>query len=109
MIRPVMNEELSKRFQFLIDLIPEGKQDAISMKALSKLVELPSSDVRQMILNARKVGILICSGDEGYYFPADDNELKEYRNRRRKYIKTATIALQPFENKLKEREGSDQG
>ena len=109
MIRPVMNEELSKRYQFLIDLIPAGKEEAVSMKTLSKLIGLPTCDVRQYVLNARKIGVLILSGDEGYYFPADDDELKEYVNRRRKYIRTANVALKPFEASLTDQEEGDPG
>lgn len=101
MIHLLMAEEQSQEFQSLIELIPIGKGEAVSMKTLSKLLGLPSSDVRLMILNARKKGVLICSGDEGYYFPKNEDELKEYRNRRRKYIKTASIALRPFDLLLK--------
>ena len=100
MYEPMINYQTAS-FKGLIDLIPMGRREAVSMTDLSKLIGLPSSDVRLMILNARKIGILICSGDEGYYFPKDDDELKEYRNRRRKYIRTATIALKPFEDALK--------
>lgn len=108
MISPVMNE-LSKQFPFLSELIPIGKHEAISMTDLSKLIGLPSSDVRLMILNARKIGVLICSGDEGYYFPKNEDELKEYVRRRRKYIRTAKIALKPFEVSLTDQEEGDPG
>jgi hypothetical protein len=108
MISPVINE-LSKQFPFLSELIPIGKHEAISMTDLSKLIGLPPSDVRLMILNARKIGVLICSGDEGYYFPKNDDELKEYVRRRRKYIRTAKIALKPFEASLTDQEEGDPG
>ncbi|MBQ6173471.1 MAG: hypothetical protein IJK28_02480 [Clostridia bacterium] len=106
MIR-LVNEQKAKPFEFLINLIPPGRAEAIPMKTLSKLLDCPSSDVRESILNARKVGVLICSGDDGYYFPADDGELKEYVNRRRKYIRTAEFALKHFEEVLTEYEDGD--
>lgn len=106
MIRPVMDDEQAKCYQWLIDLIPDGKGDAVSMSDLSKLTDLSSSDVRQQVLNARKVGVLICSGEKGYYFPADEGELKDYVFGRRKYIKTAEIALRAFEETLN-RKGGD--
>ena len=109
MIRHVMNDEASKEFFFLTELIPIGKREAVSMTDLSKLIGLPSSEVRQMILNARTIGVLICSGDEGYYFPKDDDELKEYVRRRRKYIRTANVALKPFETSLTDEEEGDPG
>ena len=107
MFRSLMNEAQSKQFQPLIDLIPTGKREAVSMDDLSKLMGLPSPDVRQMVLDARKTGVLICSAEVGYYFPEDGDELKEYVFRRRKYIRTATSALRPFEDTLKERKEGD--
>lgn len=107
MIRPVMTEGLPDYFHILTELIPIGKQEAISMNDLSKLIGLPSSDVRLMILNARKNDVLICSGDEGYYFPKNSDELQEYVRRRRKYIRTAKIALKPFEASLTGQEEGD--
>ena len=109
MIRLVMNEELLKDFRFLIDLIPVGKREAVSMNTLSKLTDLPTPEVRQQVLNARMKGVLICSGDGGYYFPKDDEELKEYVRRRTQYIRTASIALNPFKKTLKDQEEGDPG
>ena len=109
MIRIVMPEGLPDCFHVLTELIPVGKREAISMTDLSKLTGLPSSDVRLLILNARKHDVLICSGDEGYYFPKDNDELIEYVRRRRKYIRTAKVALKPFEASLTGQEEGDPG
>ena len=109
MICIVNDEKLKKKYEFLTNLIPVGKREAVSMGTLSKLIGLPTSDVRLIVLNARKNGFLICSGDEGYYFPIDDDELNEYINRRKKYIRTASIALHPFRKALKDQEEGDPG
>ena len=77
------------------------------MTALAKLTGLSSPDVRQMVLNARTEGLLVCSCDEGYYFPKNEGELTDYIRRRRKYIRTAQIALQPFENTLTDQKEGD--
>lgn len=97
MMLPVMTDNLPKLTRIMLEMIPTGKQDAVSMTNLSKMLKLPSSDVRLLILKARIKGVLICSGDAGYYFPENEGELKEYANRRRKYIRTANDALKPFE------------
>ena len=95
MYRPIIND-LTQGFKWLIDLIPTGRREAVSMTALSHLSGFPSAVIRQQVLNARKIGVLICSSDRGYYFPEDYDELKNYFFRRRKYIKTANDALKPF-------------
>ncbi len=108
MYEPIINE-LTTPFKWLIDLIPTGQCEAISMTDLARLTGIPSADIRQQVLNARRIGVLICSGDEGYYFPGDTDELIDYVVRRKQYIGTAHEALQPFEDVLKDQEEGDPG
>jgi hypothetical protein len=99
--RPIIND-LTEGFKWLIDLIPTGQYEAVSMTDLARMSGLPSADIRQQVLNARLKGVLICSGEQGYYFPGSYEELTDYVFRRYKYIQTATFALLPF---VKEMEG----
>ena len=105
MYRPTANlqmtDSLMKKYEWLVDLIPTGKDEAISMKMLSRITGYPTADIRQYVLNARRLGILICSGEQGYYFPKDLGELQEFIHRRDQYIKTACVALHAFKKTLK--------
>lgn len=95
-VRTIPDTEHARTYSFLTDLIPIGMKNAVSMKDLSRIMGLHEQELRAYILNARKAGILICSGDQGYYFPEDLKELRNYVRRRQKYIKTASVALRPF-------------
>lgn len=97
-----MIDESTKVFKWLIDMIPTRKKEAISMSDMATLSGYTTAIIRQEVLNARQIGVLICSCDQGYYFPADRHELNDYTRRRGRYVNTAIIALSPFKAKLKE-------
>ena len=101
-IRLIPDTEDAQKFKTLIDLIPIGITEAIAQRDLKRLLNMDTADLKKYVLDARKAGILICSGDAGYYFPANLAELREYYLRRRKYIHTALIALHPFRQKVNE-------
>ncbi len=108
MYHPMINEQTA-RFKWLIDLIPTGCREAVSMNDLARLTGLPSADIRQQVLNARLIGVLICSGEQGYYFPENPEELSDYVVRRKRYLSTAKDALSPFEDVLTDQEEGDPG
>ena len=58
--------------------IPNGKENAVSMRYLANILDVAERDIRQAILNARLQGEIICGTQFGYYTPADDSELTEY-------------------------------
>ena len=74
----------------LIDIIPYGKDNAISRKALVKLAEIygliPDGQrdkdryVRRLIQKAREDNVIICKPNGGYYIPDENDatELAEY-------------------------------
>ena len=64
----------------LASLIPTGKENAISMKALANLLDISDRDLRRLITRVRVSKLIICGTNYGYYYPADDGELREYRN-----------------------------
>ena len=60
--------------KLLYDIIPIGKENAISVKALSNYFAISPRDVRALILNARQNGFMICSLASdcgGYYRPTE--------------------------------------
>lgn len=67
------------KYDFLISLIPEGKENAISQAKLCELMGCKDTELRAIIQNARIDGIDICSipGVTGYFFSDDEKEVAE--------------------------------
>ena len=93
----IPDTEKARSYTFLTDAIPYGKKDAVSMRELSHRLQKEESKLRDLVTMARIDGILLCSGNEGYYFPDNEDELQDYITKRRAYIKTARAAFEAFE------------
>lgn len=66
--------------QRLYDVIPIGKENAISVKALSDYFEVTARELKSLILRARQQGYMICSlasEQKGYYKPTDIVEVHQ--------------------------------
>jgi hypothetical protein len=82
----------------LLDLIPRGRENAIPMKDLARLMDYEPRAVRRLVFDERRRGVPICSTtdniDGGYYLPSDENEAATYIKEQKSRIKSAQIALQ---------------
>lgn len=76
------------RFEKLLCVLPDQRENSVSMKELSRRLELSPREVRQFVLDARKVGLPILSDEYGYWKSEDKEELEEYVYRRRNVAKT---------------------
>ncbi len=64
-------------FEHLYDAIPEGKENAISLKDLSSVLGLEKRETKAQVLKARENGYMICSlasEQVGYFKPANMEE-----------------------------------
>lgn len=59
----------------ILELIPKGMNNAISMHDISVLSGMDEREVRQSIFDARCNGTIICSSVNGYFFPETNTEL----------------------------------
>ena len=82
------------------EYLTPGKRNAISLADLSSMIGLPERTLKKAVLEERLTGILILSSDHGYYLPDSIEEIREYVNTRRAYLKTARKALLPFKKAL---------
>lgn len=64
----------------IFDLLPTGKENAISSRKLCEIVGVNDRQLRKMILNERESGLLIMSnaGKGGYYLPATESEIDDF-------------------------------
>jgi biotin operon repressor len=67
-----------KYYQKVLKLLSSGKEEAIPMETLARVLAVNPREIRQAILDARRDGIVVCSGTEGYYFPKSDEEVLKY-------------------------------
>jgi len=75
------NFDLSERDSFpIMDILPTGKENAISTGDLVKVTGCTSSrDLRESIARERNAGAIICSGSGGgYWRPKNRQEIKEF-------------------------------
>lgn len=90
----------------LLDLIPYGRENAISMEQLAILLNVDKRTTRSMIFNARARGAVICSecdyGISGYFRPTSPDEAIPYVKMQKSRIKSAKKALRSAEKYIKE-------
>lgn len=99
-----MNNRKSK----LLEIIPYGKDHAISMEQLAISLDTDKRNVRKIIYTERLRGAVICSScskneDEitGYYRPTCPEEAKSYVEMQKSRIRSAKQALKSAENYIK--------
>lgn len=71
------------RYEKLLSVLPSTKEDAVSMKELSRLLGVNDRDARQCVLNARKEGLPVLSDEGGYWKSDDEHELDKFITQRR--------------------------
>lgn len=71
----------TSKYKKLLELIPEGLDNAIPLEHLSLCLHLSGREIKQMITSARIDGLIIGSNSNGYYIPENETELIAFYNR----------------------------
>lgn len=87
----------------ILDFIPFGKENAISMEELAIRMKCDKRTARKRVFAARVKGAKICSTCEGeptagYYIPLSVNEAIPYQKMQRSRITSAEAALKPIDD-----------
>lgn len=79
----------------LLDYIPIGRENAISMPDLSVSKGITPRECRRLVQREREKGAPICSDFErgGYFMPINKSEALAYYRQQKHRIKTARAAL----------------
>ena len=85
----------------LIEIIPEGKENAIPARDLANIVNISTRELRAQIEALRRSGHIIAACNSGYYIPVNDAELIEYYKAHEKRAMTALVCLKPARKALK--------
>lgn len=100
----VNDQNPNSRFRKLLDLIPDGEDNAIPMKTLAYLMNMDCRQIRRAVKFARFDGNVIAGGDKGYYVPSNLVELQGYFNRSVARIRTSGRSLNAVKARLKQEE-----
>lgn len=80
----------------IIDFIPIGRVNALSMRDLARAANVDERTARQLVHRARANGEPICSTCEengGYYMPRDIGEARVYLRQQQARIRSSNAAL----------------
>lgn len=98
-----MRKRRKKRdYSFLLELIPYGKQNAISGERLAQKLNMNVRGMCALIHSARVSGLLILSGDVGYWRSDNLDEMKEFYKRMRSQGIGTLAAAKSARLKIKE-------
>lgn len=74
------------------DVLPRGEENAVQLRQLALILNIPGRTVRRMIEQERRAGVLICSGENGYFLAASTYEAERFirsmRSRAAEILKT---------------------
>lgn len=86
----------------IADYIPYGAKYAVSQETLAQILDTDKRQVRLYIEQARRQGVPICSGNEGYFLPLTPAEALPYIIAQKRRILTAVTVVQAVENYLRQ-------
>lgn len=85
----------------LTDYLSVGEDNAITAKDLASLLGWNERDITIHINALRKKGEFICSGANGFWLPADDEDIKGFVRQMRSRIVDMEKAMKPAVDYLK--------
>lgn len=88
-------------FKFLLEVIPYGEENAISMTELSCILGITPRNVRSLVFKARVSGNIIAGTDEGYFIPVSLEEMQKYYRHAVARIKSCSQAIKPVKERIR--------
>ena len=87
-------------YRRILSAIGEGQENAVHLSELIRISGITDRELRKTIEYIRRQGIVILSGNSGYYFPADEAELKAFVRREEHRAKSIIVTLRPAKRYL---------
>lgn len=91
----------------ILELIPYGSENAILQADLCQLLNITPSVLKSHIQALRRSGAEICSGQHGYFRPANREELRLFVKRMDKQSTSRFVTVKPCRQGLRETEGQE--
>ena len=90
----------AQKYAFLMALIPKGKNNAVQGKDVDNALRIDARQRYALIEDARKAGCIICSCNNGYFRPENNDEMLKYYLTSRKRAITILATLKTARRKL---------
>lgn len=89
--------------QILLQYIPHGSENAISMNELAVLTQTSARAVRKLVFEARAAGIPILSGNCGYWLAEEEAGAEDiaFLRRREAAARSTFRSLKTFRERIK--------
>lgn len=101
-IRITNDQRPNSPHRVILDRIPYGSDNAVSMRDLARGLGEDQRQIRFRIERARIAGNVIAGTDAGIFIPETVEELREYVRRNDNRVKTSCVALASAKRLLKE-------
>lgn len=95
-----MNSKPTNTYSLVFSHFRKGKGNGIHLQELEKITGLDNRALRKVIESIRRSGVCVCSDENGYYLPANVNELERYIKRVSKTARSTFFTLQTARNEL---------
>ena len=102
MLNLIYNDSHENPFRFLLDAIPTGEENAVSMSALAELFHTTERGIRKLVHLAREDGCIVAGNASGYFLPEELEELRGYCSFAKSRVRSEYKALKPALDVLKE-------
>lgn len=76
-----MNSKPTNTYSLVLSHFRKGKENGIHLQELEKITGLDNRALRKVIEVIRRNGVCVCSDENGYYLPANADELERYIKR----------------------------
>lgn len=86
----------------IMQALRTGENNSVSLLDMCRVSGLDNRSTRQTIENLRRDGVVICSSDNGYFYPADISELQRYVRREKARSNSIELTLKSAEKLLEE-------
>lgn len=78
----------------ILDYIPSGKDNAVSMRYLAVILSTDTRKIRSMVHNARISGHVVIGDENGYYKPECEEDLIGWIRKETAALRSKNMALQ---------------
>lgn len=91
--------------ELLKAVIPRGKENAIHLLPLSEKLGVSDHTAKKYVQAARRNGLMICSGQDGYWITDNSDEIRAFETTLHKQAISRLRTTKPMRDTLKEYKG----
>ena len=92
-------------YDYLYQHIPVGVENAVHQNELAEMLNTTPAYAKNIVRKARQEGLQILSGVEGYWFPANELEKKEFVRLMQKQAISRLKTAKPIRSTLTQTQG----